>query len=265
MIKTAVSGACGRMGGAIVRAINGAADIEVVAAFERSGSDAIGVDVGELAGIGAIGVPVADTIGAVDFDVMIEFTNPAATLEHLQYCKQNNTRMVIGTTGLSEQDIDLIRDASSDIAIMQAANTSVGVNLCVSLLDLAARTLGDQVDIEIIEAHHRHKVDAPSGTALLLGQSVANALDRDLGNEAVFCREGNTGERKAGTIGFSTIRGGDIAGEHTVMFIGESERIEITHRATDRKIFAQGAVRAANWLSQHDTGLFNMQDVLGLR
>ncbi len=267
MTRIAVFGATGRMGQTLIRLIADDESLELVGAATEPAHNAIGSDAGTAAGISALGVVITDdaAVAVAKADVAIDFTLPAAAMSNIDACVEQGVALVIGTTGLSAQDIDLIRDASSEIAIMQAANTSVGVNLCVSLLDLAARTLGDQVDIEIIEAHHRHKVDAPSGTALLLGQSVANALDRDLGNEAVFCREGNTGERKAGTIGFSTIRGGDIAGEHTVMFIGESERIEITHRATDRKIFAQGAVRAANWLSQHDAGLFNMQDVLGLR
>ncbi len=264
MIKAAVSGACGRMGSAILRVINGTNGIQVTGAFERSGSDVIGVDAGEVAGIGDIGIIVTDNIAEADFDVLIEFTNPSATREHIEVCRDLGAKMVIGTTGLSDDDIKLIDEASKSIAIIQAANTSIGINLCINLLKQAAITLGDQADVEIIEAHHRHKVDAPSGTALLLGQSIAEALNKNLKQDAVFSREGMIGERKPGSIGFSTIRGGEIAGEHTVMFIGDSERLEITHRTTNSKIFPEGAVRAAIWLTQHEKGLFNMQDVLGL-
>ena len=186
-------------------------------------------------------------------------------MEHLAFCRAHGHAIMIGTTGLDDRQRGEIRDAGRDIPVVFVANTSVGINLCVALLETAGRVLGDHMDVEVVEAHHRHKVDAPSGTALLLGETVAGALGRDLGTDGVFAREGHTGPRPKGSIGFSTIRGGDIAGEHTVMFIGESERIEITHRATDRRIFAMGALRAARWLAGRPAGFYDMRDVLELR
>lgn len=266
MTRIAVSGAAGRMGRALIDAVHASVDATLTVAIERPGSPAIGADAGELAGRGRDGVIVVDALAtAGDYDVLIEFTRPDATLANLELCRRARRRMVIGTTGFSDAQLTQIRQAAQDIAIVMAPNMSVGVNLCFKLLDIAARVLGDDVDIEIIEAHHRHKVDAPSGTALRMGEVVARALGRDLKQCAVYGREGHTGERDRKAIGFETIRAGDIVGDHTVMFAGVGERVEITHKASSRATFANGAVRAAGWLMRHDRGLFDMQDVLGLR
>lgn len=262
--RIAVSGAAGRMGQAIIRLIAEDDALELAAALEHGQSPVLSRDAGTVAGIARLGVPVAPAAEA-GFDVMVEFTTPDATMEHLAFCRAHGHAIMIGTTGLDDRQRGEIRDAGRDIPVVFAANTSVGINLCVALLETAGRVLGDHMDVEVVEAHHRHKVDAPSGTALLLGETVAGVLGRDLGTDGVFAREGHTGPRPAGSIGFSTIRGGDIAGEHTVMFIGESERIEITHRATDRRIFARGALRAARWLAGRPAGFYDMRDVLELR
>jgi 4-hydroxy-tetrahydrodipicolinate reductase len=200
-----------------------------------------------------------------DFDVLIDFTRPEATLAHLEICRASGRRIVIGTTGFSDEQRSLIEVAGKEIGIVIAPNMGVGVNLCFKLLDIAAKVLGDEVDIEVIEAHHRHKVDAPSGTALRMGEIVATALGRDLKDCAVYGREGHTGPRERKTIGFETIRAGDIVGEHTVMFAADGERVEITHKASSRLTFANGALRAAGWLMSKGKGVFDMQDVLGLR
>lgn len=265
MTNIAITGAAGRMGRALIDACQQTPALDLGAAFERKGSDAIGRDAGELAGIGSLGIAVTDNPVAADFDVLIDFTRPEVTLTNLELCRNNNRRIVIGTTGFSDDQRQQIADAAQDIAIVFAPNMSIGVNLCFKLLDIAARVLGDEVDIEVIEAHHRHKVDAPSGTALRMGEVVAAALGRDLKECAVYGREGNTGERDRKTIGFETIRAGDIVGDHTVMFAGTGERVEITHKAASRMTFALGAMRAAGWIMQHDRGLYDMQDVLGLR
>ena len=260
-------GAGGRMGRALVEAVSSAEGLRLGAATERPGSPFVGADAGELAGVGGLGVAIAPGLAAVvdDFDVVIDFTAPAATMEHLDLCRRHGKRMVIGTTGLDEAQKGRLRAGAADIGIVFAPNMSVGVNLCFKLLDMAARVLGDDVDIEIIEAHHRHKVDAPSGTALRMGEVVAEALGRDLRSCAVYGREGATGERERRTIGFETIRAGDIVGEHTVMFAATGERVEITHKASSRMTFANGAARAARWVTGREVGLFDMQDVLGLR
>ncbi len=267
MTKIAITGASGRMGRALLEATHQDAEAQVAAAIERPGSSVIGVDAGELAGLGNINIPInADLAKVIGHgDVLIDFTRPEVTLANLAICRQHGKRMVIGTTGFSDEQKQQIAAAAKDIAIVFAPNMSVGVNLCLKLLDLAARVMGEYTDIEIIEAHHRHKVDAPSGTALRMGEVVANALGRDLKDCAVYGREGNTGERERKTIGFETIRAGDIVGEHTVMFADIGERVEITHKASSRMTFAKGAVRAANWLMQKDKGLYDMQDVLGLK
>jgi 4-hydroxy-tetrahydrodipicolinate reductase len=267
MTRIAITGAAGRMGRALLEAGQNADGIEVSVALERNGSSVIGADAGEVAGIGHMGVPITDYISKVtdDFDVLIDFTRPEVTLANLAICRRAGKRIVIGTTGFDEAGKQAIADAASDIGVVFAPNMSVGVNLCFKLLDLAARVLGDDVDIEVIEAHHRHKVDAPSGTALRMGEVVADALGRNLDDYAVYGREGNTGERDRKTIGFETIRAGDIVGEHTVMFADIGERVEITHKASSRMTFANGAVRAAGWLMSHENGQFDMQDVLGLR
>ena len=266
MLNIAVAGAGGRMGRTIIEACQQTEGCQVTAAFERQESSLVGSDAGELAGIGKINVPVVGNISdAIDaFDVLIDFTSIESTLNHIEACKQNNKKIIIGTTGFSDQQKQIIQTAANNIAIVFAPNMSVGVNLCLKLLQTAAQVLGDSVDIEVIEAHHRHKVDAPSGTALRMGEVVAEALGRDLNECAVYGREGQTGERERKTIGFETIRAGDIVGEHTVMFADIGERIEITHKASSRMTFAKGAVRAALWLKDHDKGLFDMQDVLGL-
>lgn len=266
MTRIALSGAAGRMGKALIEAVHHTAGVELAGAIERAGSPAIGADAGELAGIGRCGVRVGDALARLaDYDVLIEFTRPEATLDNLAICHRAGKRMVIGTTGFDDAQLGRIRAAARDIAIVMAPNMSVGVNLCFTLLDIAARVLGDDVDVEIIEAHHRHKVDAPSGTALRMGEVVASALRRDLKQHAVYGRHGNTGERDRKTIGFETIRAGDIVGDHTVMFAGAGERVEITHKASSRMTFANGAVRAAGWVMRQERGLFDMQDVLGLR
>jgi 4-hydroxy-tetrahydrodipicolinate reductase len=267
MTRIAITGAAGRMGRTLIEACQQAGGLALTAALEHPDSSLIGGDAGELAGLGRNGVRLGADLAAAaaDFDVLIDFTRPEATLANLEVCRTAGRRMVIGTTGFTEAQRARIGAAARDIAIVFAPNMSVGVNLCLKLLDLAARVLGDEVDVEVIEAHHRHKVDAPSGTALRMGEVVAAALGRDLNTCAVYGREGHTGERAPGTIGFETIRAGDIVGEHTVMFAGAGERVEITHKATNRMTFARGAVRAAGWLMARERGLFDMQDVLGLR
>ena len=267
MTKILVTGAAGRMGRNLIAAVDEADGAILTAATERQGSSIIGADAGELAGLDKNNVILNDDIQAVinDFDVCIDFTAPVVTLQNIEACRAAGRKMVIGTTGFTDEEKQLIQDAARDIAIVFAPNMSVGVNLTFKLLDIAARVLGDNVDIEVIEAHHRHKVDAPSGTALRMGEVVADALGRDLKDCAVYGREGQTGERDRKTIGFETIRAGDIVGEHTVMFADIGERVEITHKASSRMTFANGAVRAALWLNGHDSGLFDMQDVLGLR
>ena len=264
MITLAVSGAAGRMGRAIVEASQLAADIRLGCAIERSGSDVIGVDAGELAGVPGIGVVVSDVLDREAFDVLIEFTNPGATLEHVGFCADHDKAMVIGTTGLQPADHEQIARAADTIPIVLAPNMSVGVNVCLRLLEIAARALGDSVDIEIIEAHHRHKIDAPSGTALRMGEVISAARGRALHEDAVFVRSGAVGERPRHAIGFATVRAGDIVGEHTVMFVGDGERIELTHRAASRMNFAYGALRAARWVSDRESGLYAMHDVLDL-
>jgi len=266
MTKIAITGAAGRMGRSLIEASQQAEGLEVSAALEHPGSSLLGSDAGELAGIGKLDVTVGAKLAAVtaDFDVLIDFTRPETTLANLEICRQAGRRMVIGTTGFNDEQKARIAAAAQDIAIVFAPNMSVGVNLCLKLLDMAARVLGDEVDVEIIEAHHRHKVDAPSGTALRMGEVVAAALGRDLKSCAVYGRQGHTGERDSKAIGFETIRAGDIVGDHTVMFAGSGERVEITHKASSRITFANGALRAAAWLMQQDAGLYDMQDVLGL-
>ena len=266
-IRVAIVGAGGRMGRTLVQAVTEAEDLTVSVASERPGSCLLGADAGDLAGIGRLGVEVrADLEPVLDqFDVLIDFTAPAATMRHLELCRGSGRRMVIGTTGLEMDQRSAIAAAGEDIGIVFAPNMSVGVNLCFKLLDIAAQVLGDEVDIEIIEAHHRHKVDAPSGTAVRMGEVIASALGRDLGEVAVYGREGHTGARDRKTIGFETIRAGDVVGEHTVWFAADGERVEIAHKASSRMTFARGAARAVCWIAQKERGLYDMQDVLGLR
>jgi 4-hydroxy-tetrahydrodipicolinate reductase len=266
MRRIAVVGAAGRMGKTLIEAI-GQADARLTAAVDRPDSSLIGADAGELAALGKLGVPLSADLAAVldQFDVLIDFTHPSVTLRNLALCRQAGKAMVIGTTGFSLEEKQLLAEAGKEIPIVFAANFSVGVNLCLKLLDTAARVLGDEVDIEIIEAHHRHKLDAPSGTALRMGEVVAQALGRDLAQVAVYGREGQTGARERQTIGFATVRAGDVVGDHTVLFAGDGERVEITHKASSRMTFAKGAVRAALWLDGRKAGLYDMQDVLDLR
>ncbi len=265
MIHIAIPGATGRMGKTLIQGIAQADDLVLTAATARPESGALGKDAGELAGVGTLDVPIRETLDQCgDFDVLIDFTLPESCQSFVDYCRRHGKRLVIGTTGLSDQDRGAIMAAASEIPIVQAPNMSVGVNLSLKLLEMAARVLGDEVDVEIIEAHHRHKVDAPSGTALRMGEVVASALGRDLNDCAIYGRQGHTGERDRKTIGFSTIRAGDIVGEHTVMFAADGERLEITHKASSRMTFANGALRAARWLMQQPAGLYDMQDVLDL-
>lgn len=267
MIRVAISGASGRMGLTLIKAVSQTPEAELTVAVDRADSPAIGKDAGELAALGALGVKISADLAkaAGQFDVLIDFTRPEASLDYLEVCRKNGKKMVIGTTGFTDAEKVKIAEAAKSIAIMMAPNMSVGVNLSLKLLEMAAKVMGDYTDIEVIEAHHRHKVDAPSGTALRMGEVVAKALGRDLKEYAVYGREGITGERDRKTIGFSTIRAGDTVGEHTVMFADEGERVEITHKASSRMTFANGAVRAAVWLKDKDKGLFDMQDVLGLK
>jgi len=266
-MRVAVVGAAGRMGKNLIEAVGMTKGLELTAATEHPDSSLIGADAGEVAGVGKLGVTIAADLSAVvnDFDVVIDFTGLAPTLNHLSICREHGKKIVIGTTGFDDAQKAQIADASKDIGVVFAPNMSVGVNLCFKLLDVAARVMGDDSDIEIIEAHHRHKLDAPSGTAVRMGEVVADALGRDLAKVAVYGREGQTGERDRETIGFETIRAGDVVGEHTVWFATEGERVEITHKASSRMTFAKGAARAAAWLESKDAGLFDMQDVLGLR
>ncbi len=267
MVRVGVCGAAGRMGKTILEVCNDNEAIEIVAAIEYSGSPMLGLDAGELAGIGKLGVNITDDISSVadQVDVMIDFTLATSVPANIRKCVSANCKMVIGTTGLTHDDHELIKDASKKIAIVFAPNMSIGVNLCLKLLEMAAQVIGEDTDIEIIEAHHRHKKDAPSGTALRMGEVVANTLGRNLKECAVYGRKGITGARDKNTIGFETIRAGDIVGDHTVMFAADGERVEITHKATSRKTFASGAVRAAQWLLEKENGLFDMQDVLNLK
>jgi 4-hydroxy-tetrahydrodipicolinate reductase len=267
-LNIAIAGSSGRMGRALLEAIAQAPDMQLSAALERTGSPFLGRDAGELSGA-PCGVDITDDVasGLRATDVLIDFTRPEGTLAHLAACRAAGVKMVIGTTGFSTQQKEELKAASKDISMVFAPNMSVGVNVTFKLLETAAKALNLNTgyDIEIIEAHHRHKVDAPSGTALQMGEVIAGALGRELSEIAVYAREGNTGERAPGTIGFATVRGGDIVGDHIVMFAGTGERIEISHKAGSRATFAEGALRAARFLADRQNGLFDMQDVLGLR
>jgi 4-hydroxy-tetrahydrodipicolinate reductase len=265
MIDIAIAGAAGRMGRTLIEACNNSEGMQLGLAFERPDSPAVGRDTGELTGGDRSGVQIRSDFVNGDYDVLIDFTRPDVTLDNLVHCVEKKKCIIIGTTGFDETGKQKITDAASTIPVVFAPNMSVGVNVCLGLLEMAARVLGEDADIEIVEAHHRHKVDAPSGTALRMGEVVATALGRDLKDCAIYGREGVTGERDHKTIGFSTIRAGDIVGEHTVMFASEGERVEITHKASSRMTFAMGAMRAARWLNGREPGLYDMQDVLGLR
>ena len=265
-IRIAVAGANGRMGKVLVEAVQQNPRTVLTGALEHTGSDALGLDAGYAIGQ-KTGVLISADMDAVlaNCDVVIDFTRPDASLLLIAKCAEKNIKMVIGTTGYDDNGKAAIAAAAQKNAIVFAANYSVGVNLTFHILDTVARVLNDGYDIEIIEAHHRHKVDAPSGTALRMGEVIANALGRDLKTCAVYGREGHTGARDPNTIGFATVRAGDIVGDHTALFATDGERVEITHKASSRMTFAAGAVRAAVWLDGRETGLFDMQDVLGLR
>jgi 4-hydroxy-tetrahydrodipicolinate reductase len=266
MLHVAIAGSSGRMGRTLLEAVFQAPDLRLHAALERSESPFLGRDAGELVGA-PCGIKITDRSDEAlsGADVLIDFTRPEATIGYLAQCRSLGVKMVIGTTGLSTEQKAHVTEASRDVALVVAPNMSVGVNVVLKLLETAARVLDEGYDIEIIEAHHRHKVDAPSGTALRMGEVIAQTLGRTLAEVAVYGREGVTGERQSSTIGFATVRGGDIVGDHTALFAGIGERIEITHKAASRATFAQGALRAARFLAQRSRGLFDMQDVLGLR
>jgi len=262
--KIALVGVNGRMGRTLVQAVQEDKSSLLSAAFVRSGSALTGLDAGEVTGFGRLDVPLQDSLDTNLFDVLIDFTRPEATMAYMNACVSAKKPMVIGTTGLSASELSEMKAAAQQIPIVFAPNFSVGVNLLLGLVAKAAQVLTDY-DIEVIEAHHRYKVDAPSGTALRLGQAAADALGWDLDQCAVYGREGITGERPAQQIGFATVRGGDVVGDHTVLFAGLGERVELTHKASSRLTFAQGAVRAAQWLAHQPAGLYDMQNVLGLR
>ena len=265
-MRIAIAGSSGRMGRMLIETVLKAEDIQLAAALDVAGSAYLGKDAGELVGA-PCGTPIrADFDAALaGVDCLIDFTRPAGTLAHLASCRKHGVAMVIGTTGMEAEQKKAIEHAGRDIPIVFAPNMAVGVNLVFKLLDTAARVLAQGYDIEVIEAHHRHKVDAPSGTALRMGEVVAAALGRDLKQCAVYGREGVTGERDPSTIGFATVRGGDIVGDHTVLFAGTGERVEITHKAASRMPYALGSLRAARFLAGRKSGLYDMQDVLGLR
>lgn len=266
IINIAVAGSSGRMGRTLIETVLRDPELRLSAALEQSGNAHIGKDAGELVG-SPCGVKVNDDVEAAlkGCDALIDFTRPEGTLAHLDACRKLGVKFVIGTTGFDDAGKKAITDASRGLAIAMAPNFSIGVNVTFKLLEVAAKALNSGYDVEVIEAHHRHKVDAPSGTALRMGEVVAQALGRDLKECAIYGREGFTGERRDETIGFSTVRGGDLVGDHTVMFIGTGERIEVTHRASSRSNYANGALRAARFIMDKKTGLFDMHDVLGLR
>ncbi len=266
-VKIGITGAAGRMGRTLIEAIAANEALTLTAAVEHPDSSLVGTDAGELSGMGKNGVTVAASLTEViaDVDVVIDFTIPAATVANAKLCAEHGRAIVIGTTGFSPEQESELAACAKRARLCKASNFSTGVNLCFKLLDMAARVLGDDVDIEVVEAHHRDKIDAPSGTALSMGGVVANALGRDLAEVAVYGREGQTGARDRETIGFATVRAGDIVGDHTVMFCTEGERVEITHKASSRMSFARGAVRAAAWLVESEPGLYDMQDVLGFK
>ncbi len=264
-IRFAIAGSAGRMGRTLIEAVLKAEDAVLAAALEHPASPLLGKDAGELVGA-PCGVAIESDIDAAlaKADCLIDFTRPEGTLIHLEACRRLGVHLVIGTTGFSGEQKQAIGEAARDVPVVMAANFAVGVNLVFKLLDTAARVLGEDFDVEIVEAHHRHKVDAPSGTALRMGEVVAAALGRNLRECAVYGREGHTGERERSTIGFATVRGGDIVGDHTVLFAGSGERVEISHKAGSRMPFALGALRAARFMRGRTGGLFDMQDVLGL-
>jgi 4-hydroxy-tetrahydrodipicolinate reductase len=265
VVRVAIAGAGGRMGRMLVEAVLAAPDLQLAGALDVASSPLIGQDAGAFAGR-ATGVPITADLaqGLASADALIDFTRPEGTLAHLAACRERGVRMVIGTTGFTPEGRAAIAAAAAQIAIVHAPNMSVGVNVMLRLVEQAARQLGAGYDLEVVEAHHKHKVDAPSGTALALGEALARARGVELPAAGVFERHGHTGERKAGSIGFATVRGGDIVGEHTVLYCGPGERIEIAHKSTSRANYADGSLRAARFVAGQARGLFGMADVLGL-
>lgn len=265
MLKVGVTGASGRMGKEIIQALvernRIKNDVILSAAIAHSAS----CSVGQNASLEDVSVTIAAELSDTDFDVLIDFSLIGSTLANIEYCVANKKAIVIGTTGFDASQKTIIANAAKQIPIVFAPNMSVAVNLSFHLIETAARVIGEESDIEIIEAHHKHKVDAPSGTALRMGEIIADTLGRNLSECAIYGREGYTGERDPKTIGFSTIRAGSIIGDHTVMFADESERLEVTHKSQSRSTYAVGSIRAARWLSKQPVGLYDMQDVLGLR
>ena len=265
-VKVAILGCSGRMGRNLIEAAHEHKSIELVGGSVRASSSFAGFDLGELAGIGAIGLTASTELNQLtDAEVFIDFTSIETSLENINWCQQNGKALVIGTTGFNDEQVSQIEKAGELMPVVLAPNTSVGVNLMFKLLEITSKAIGDYTDIEIFEAHHRFKKDAPSGTAVKMGQVIADTLGRDLNKCAVYGREGITGERDRETIGFATVRAGDIVGEHTAFFADLGERLEITHKASSRMTFALGAMRAAFWLSEADNGFYDMQDVLGLK
>ena len=267
MTRIAIVGVAGRMGRTLVNAVQQDSEATLAGGIVKRGSSLAGVDIGELAGLGKLGVVAVDSLSAIvdDFDVLIDFTTPQVTLANLAFCAEHGKRIVIGTTGLADAELAELEGYGDRVPMVFAPNMSVGVNLTLKLLKTAARSLGNEgYDIEVVEAHHRYKVDSPSGTALKMGEVVAESLGRTLKEHGVFERVGQCGPRTDKEIGFATVRAGDIVGEHTVMFATEGERIEITHKASSRMTFAKGAVRAARWVAGQQEGCYDMQDVLGL-
>lgn len=265
-IHIGVIGAGGRMGRMLIEAVQDNPQTTLSAAIERQGSSLVGADAGEVAAIGHLNIKIVDDLVAVidDIEVLIDFSLPTATEQNMRICAEHKVAMVIGTTGFNEQQEQVLTEASKHIPIVYAGNYSTGVNLSLKLLEMAAKAFGTDADVEIIEAHHKHKIDAPSGTAYMMAEAVAQARGQNLKDVAIYGREGQTGARKQGDIGIHAIRGGEIIGDHTVMFIAEGEVVEITHRARARMTFAAGAVRATTWVIEQQAGQYNMQDVLGL-
>lgn len=266
-VRIAITGCAGRMGKTLIEAVELSETAAVSAGIERPESSLLGADAGELAGVGKLSVNiVGDIKDAIDdFDVLIDFTAPAATVANAQVCAAAGKKMVIGTTGCDDAQLAAINVAAEKTAICMASNFSTGVNATFKLLNIAAQILGHDYDVEVVEGHHRHKVDSPSGTALSMGEAVADGLGQNLSDVAVHGREGQVGARTKDEIGFHAVRGGDIVGDHTVMFLADGERVEISHKASSRMSFARGAVRAASWIAEQDSGMFDMQDVLGLK
>ena len=266
IINIGVIGAGGRMGRMLIEAVQDNPLTTLSAAIERQGSSLVGADAGEVAAIEHLNIKIVDDLVAVidDIDVLVDFSLPDATEQNMQTCAEHKVAMVIGTTGFNEQQEQVLTEASKHIPIVYAGNYSTGVNLSLKLLAMAAKTFGNEADVEVIEAHHKHKIDAPSGTAYMMAEAVAEARGQDLKEVAIYGREGQTGAREKGAIGIHAIRGGEIIGDHTVMFIADGEVVEITHRARARMTFAAGAVRATTWVIQQKAGQYNMQDVLGL-